>query len=79
MQQSAHGAVVSPPSASDLTSLLTGHIGPNGGQQGADGIATMDTATADMGAEGAATTDMDTTPPVKDPVDDNVKSPKKKK
>ena len=69
--------VVSPLSAPDLISLLTGHVGRNGGQQGADGIATMDTTSTDMGADTAATPDMDTTPPVEDPVDDNIKSPKK--
>ena len=70
--------VVSSPSAPDLTSLLTGYVGRDGGQQGADGIAAMDMAMTDMGANGTATTDMDITPLVKDPVDDNVKSKKKK-
>ena len=70
--------VVSSPSAPDLTSLLTGYVGRDGGQQGADGIAAMDMAMTDMGANGTATTDMDITPLVKDPVDDNVKSQKKR-
>jgi hypothetical protein len=39
----------------------------------------MDTAMTNMGANGTATTDMDITPLVKDPVDNNVKSRKKKK
>ena len=69
--------VVSPPSAPDLTSLLTGHVGRDGEQQGTDGIAAMDTAMTDIGANGAATMDMDITPLVKDPVNDNVKSQKK--
>jgi hypothetical protein len=72
-------AVVSPLSAPDLTSLLTGHVDREGGQPGVDGVATMVIAATDTGADSAATTDMDTTPPVKDPADDNVKSPKKKK
>ena len=71
--------VVSPPSAPDLTSLLTSHVGRKGGQPGVDGVATTVIAVTDTGADSAATTDMDTTPPVKDPADDNVKSPKKKK
>ncbi len=71
-------AVVSPPSAPDLTSLLTGHIGRKGGQPGVDGVATTVMAATDTGANSAATTDMDTTPPVEDPADDNVKSPKKR-
>ena len=70
--------VVSSPSAPDLTSLLTGYVGRDGGQQGADGIAAMDTAMTDIGADGTATMDMDITPLVKDPVDDNVKSQKKR-
>ena len=69
---------VSPPSVPDLTSLLTGHIGCEGGQPGADGVATTDIAATDTGANSAAKMDMDTTPPVKDPVDNNVKSPKKR-
>ena len=71
--------VVSPPSAPDLTSLLTGHVGRDGGQPGVDGVATTDITETDTGADSAATTDMNTTPLVKDPVDDNVKSPKEKK
>ena len=56
--------VVSPPSAPNLTSLLTGHIGQEVGMQAADnGIAT------DKGSH----TQED------EQVDDNVKSPKKKK
>jgi len=56
--------VVSPPSAPNLTSLLTGHIGQDVGKQAADnGIAT------DKGSN----TQED------EQVDDNVKSPKKKK
>ncbi len=72
-------AVFSPPSAPDLSSLLTGHVGREGGQPGVDGVATTVIATTNTGADSAATTDMDTTPPVKDPADDNVKSQKKKK
>ncbi len=34
--------VVSPPSAPDLNSLLTGHVGRDRGLQGADGAAAMD-------------------------------------
>ena len=71
--------VDSPPSAPDLTSLLTGHVGRDGGQQGADGITTMDPAVTNTGADGAAATGMDINPPVADLVDNNVKSPKKKK
>ena len=71
--------VVSPPSVPDLTSLLTGHISREGGQPGVDSVATTDIAATNSGANSTATTDMDTTPPVKDPADDNVKSPKKKK
>ena len=71
-------AVVSPPSALDLTSLLTGHVGRKGGQPGVDGVATVVIAATDTGADSAATTDMDITPPVKDLADDNVKSPKKR-
>jgi hypothetical protein len=70
--------VVSPSSAPDLNSLLTGHVGRDGGQPSADGVATMDIATTDMGVDSAATADMDTTPPVEDQVDDNIKSPKKR-
>jgi hypothetical protein len=55
--------VVSPPSAPNLTSLLTGHVGQEGGTQAAD-----DTTT----------TDMDINTQVDKQVDDNVKSPKKK-
>ncbi len=72
-------AVVSPLSTPELTFFLTGHVGREGGQPGVDGVATTVIALTDMGADSAATTDMDTTPPVKDPADDNVKSPKKKK
>ena len=56
-------SVVSPPSAPNLTSLLTGHIGQEVGMQAADnGIAT------DKGSN----TQED------EQVDDNVKSPQKK-
>jgi hypothetical protein len=55
-------AVVSPPFPPDLTSLLTGHVGCEGGQSGVDGVATMVIATTNTGADSAATTDMDTTP-----------------
>ena len=34
--------VVSPPSAPDINSLLTGHVGRDRGLQGADGAAAMD-------------------------------------
>jgi hypothetical protein len=71
-------AVVSPPSAPDLTSLLTGHVGRERGQPGVDGVATTVIAATDTGADSAATTDMDTTPLVEDLGDDNVKSPKKR-
>ncbi len=70
--------VVSPPSAPDLTSLLTGHVGREGRQPSVDSVATMVIAATDTGADSAATTDMDITPPVKDLADDNVKSPKKR-
>ena len=70
--------VVSPPSAPDLTSLLTGHVGCEGGQPSVDSVATTVIAATDTGADSAATTYMDTTPPVEDPADDNVKSPKKR-
>jgi hypothetical protein len=56
--------VVSPPSAPNLTSLLTGHIGQEVGTQAAD-----DTTA----------TDMDINTQVDKQVDDNVKSPQKKK
>ena len=56
-------SVVSPPSAPNLTSLLTGHIGQEVGTQAADnGIATN---------KGSNTQE-------DEQVDDNVKSPKKK-
>jgi hypothetical protein len=56
--------VVSPPSAPNLTSLLTGHVGQEVGMQAADNT---------------TTTDMDINTQVDEQVDDNVKSPKKKK
>jgi hypothetical protein len=56
--------VVSPPPAPNLTSLLTGHVGQDVGTQAAD-----DTIA----------TDMDNNTQVDEQVDDNVKSPKKKK
>ncbi len=56
--------MVSPPSAPNLTSLLTGHVGQEGGSQAADNT---------------PATDMDITTQVDKQVDDNVKSPKKKK
>ena len=56
--------VVSPPPAPNLTSLLTGHIGQDVGTQAADNT---------------TVTDMDNNTQVEEQVDDNVKSPKKKK
>jgi hypothetical protein len=71
--------VVSPPSAPDLISLLTSHVGHDRRQPGADSAAMTDIAVMDTGADSATTTDMDTTPPVEDPVDNNLKPPKEKK
>ncbi len=56
--------MVSPPSAPNLTSLLTSHVGQEGGTQAAD-----DTPA----------TDMDITTQVDKQVDDNVKSPTQKR
>jgi len=57
-------SVVSPPSAPNLTALLTGHIGQEVGTQAAD--------------NGSAT-DKGSNTQEDEQVDDNVKSPKKKK
>jgi hypothetical protein len=56
--------VVSPPSAPNLTSLLTGHVGQEVGMQAADNTTAKD---------------MDINTQDDKQVDDNVKSPKKKK
>jgi hypothetical protein len=56
--------VVSPPSAPNLTSLLTGHVGQEVGTQVADGTIAMD---------------MDINTQDDEQVDDKVKSPNKKK
>ncbi len=56
--------VVSPPSAPNLTSLLTSHVGQEVGMQAANNT---------------TATDMDINTQVDEQVDDNVKSPKKKK
>ncbi len=56
--------VASPPSAPNLTSLLTGHVGQEVGTQAADNT---------------TASDMDINTQDDEQVDDNVKSPKKKK
>ncbi len=71
---------LSPPPTHDLTSLLTGHVGHDGGTQGADGAAKATTA-RDMDAAAAATAiHIDGRRVANTTTDDGVKqSPPKKK